>query len=157
MVRSLCPALVPYIWPVAPLSSPAPLNSASSWYCLCLALVASGFQSCLIITFLDPTQHNSVVWLGIPAGFFMEKSLSSLISCSSSFFFPPPLVILLLWLPAFFHPNSKSHKHYFYFIIALSSQDAFLHLSSLDLSTVDFLVSLTFAGSANHGQNFGEL
>lgn len=156
MVRSLCPSLVPYIWPVAPLSSPAPLNSASSWYCLCLALVASCFQSCLIITFLDPTQHNSVVWLGIPAGFFMEKSLSSLISCSSSFF--SSSIGDFITLASCFLPSKFQVSQTLLLVYHSSfSQDAFLHLSSLDLSTVDFLVSLTFAGSANHGQNFGEL
>lgn len=58
----------------------------SSYIKFSLQLVLSLPGSCSIwfselfdITLLDPTQHNSVVWLGIPAGFFMEKSLSSLV------------------------------------------------------------------------------
>lgn len=157
MVRALCPFLEPYLWPVAPLSSPATLNSASDWYCL-PGSCSIWFSELFDITFLDPTQHNSVVWLGAPAGFFMGKSLSS-------------LTLFHVALPFF-----PLHWWFYYFGFLLFS----IQISSLTTTTSClsqllppgcfltlklswskyrwlFSISLTFACSANHGQNFGEL
>lgn len=137
MVRSLCPFLVLYIWPVAPLSSPAPLNSASSWYCLCLALVASGFQSCLIS--LSWTQLSITVWCGwvYQLASLWRKVCPVLFHVALPFF--SSSIGDFITLPFCFLPSKFQVSQTLLLVYHSSfSQDAFLHLSSLDLSTVDF-------------------
>lgn len=97
------------------------------------------FSELFDITFLDPTQHNNVVWLGIPAGFFMEKSLSSLILFHVVLYFSSSIGDFITLASCFLPSKFQVSQTLLLVYHSAFPQDAFLHLSSLDLSTVDFL------------------